>query len=62
MAMFKIDAHSAEAFEFTRGVVGSVIACLVLLACLVIADKLFGNEQAASNQTQYGHPHWNTSG
>ena len=45
-----------------RGVVGSVIACFVLLACLVIADQLFWTDQAASNQSQYEHHHWNTSG
>ncbi len=59
--MFEIDVHKAEAFEFTRGVVGSVIACFVLLACLVIADQLFWTDRAATNQTQYEH-HWNTSG
>jgi hypothetical protein len=62
MAMFEIDAPLTEAFEYTRGVVGSAIACLALLACLVIADKLFWTEQAASNQTRYGHHHRNTSG
>ena len=60
--MFEIDVHKAEAFEFTRGVVGSVIACFVLLVCLVIADQVFWTDQAASNQTQYEHHHWNTSG
>ena len=60
--MFEIDAHRAEAFEYTRGVVGSLVACFILIACLVIADKLFWAEQAASNQTQYEHHHWNTSG
>jgi len=60
--MFEIDAHRAEAFEYTRGVVGSVIACFVLLACLVIADQLFWTDRAATNQTQYDHHHWNTSG
>jgi hypothetical protein len=60
--MFEIDAHRAEAFEYTRGVVGSVIACFALLACLVIADQLFWTDQAASNQSLYEHHHWNTSG
>ena len=60
--MFDIHTHRSEAFEYTRGVVGSVIACFILLACLVIADELFWTEQAASNQTQYEHHHWNTSG
>jgi hypothetical protein len=62
MAMFEIDAHRTEAFECTGGVVGSVIACFILLACLVIADQLFWTDQAASNQSQYEHHHWNTSG
>ena len=60
--MFEIDAHGAEAFEYTKGVVGSVFACFVLLACLVIADQLFWTDRAATNQTQYEHHHWNTSG
>ena len=60
--MFEIDAHGAEAFEYTKGVVGSVIACFVLLACLVIGDQLFWTDRAATNQTQYEHHHWNTSG
>jgi hypothetical protein len=55
MAMFEIDAQRAEAFEFTRGVVGSVIACFVLLVCLVIADQLFWTDRAATNQSQYEH-------
>jgi hypothetical protein len=61
MAMFEIDAHRSEAFEYTRGVVGSVVACFILLACLVIADQLFWTDRAATNQT-YDHHHWNTSG
>jgi hypothetical protein len=62
MAMFDIHTHPTEAFEYTRGVIGSVIACFVLLACLVIADKIFWTDQAASNQTQYDRHRWNTSG
>jgi hypothetical protein len=71
MAMFDIHTHRTEAFEYTRGVVGSVVACFILLACLVIADKIFWTDQAASNQTQYWPrccwplphtAHWNTSG
>jgi hypothetical protein len=62
MAMFEIDAHGAEAFEYTKGVVGSVIACFVLLACLVIGDQLIWTDRAATGQTQYDHHHWNTSG
>ena len=60
--MFEIDVHKAEAFEFTRGVVCSVIACFVLLACLVIVDQLLWTDRAATNQSQYEHHHWNTSG
>ena len=60
--MFEIDAQRTEAFEYTRGVVSSVIACFVLLASLVIADQLSWTDQAASNQSQYEHHHWNTSG
>ena len=29
-----------EAFEYTRGVIGSLVACVVLMAGLVAADKL----------------------
>ncbi|MGZ3689794.1 MAG: hypothetical protein ACXVBW_15940 [Bdellovibrionota bacterium] len=36
--------------------------CCALLACLVIADKVFWTDRAATNQTQYNHHHWNTSG
>jgi len=60
--MFEMHAHQNEAFEYTRGVVGSVIACFVLIACLVIADQIVWNDQAPSNQPQYDHHHWNTSG
>jgi hypothetical protein len=60
--MFEIDVHRTEAFEYTRGLVGSVNACFVLLACLVIADKLFWTDRAAIDQTQYNHHHWNTNG
>ena len=60
--MFETNAHRTEAFEYTRAVVGSVIACFALLACLVIADKVLWTDRAATNQTQYEHHHWNTNG
>ncbi len=60
--MFDMHTHSTETFEYTRGVVGSVIACFVLLACLLIGDQLFWTDRAATNQMQYDHHHWNTSG
>ena len=74
--MFKMQPHSSDAFEYTRGVVVCVIACFVLLACLVIADKVFLNDRSA-NQTQlrvprtvvdrdiashYDRRRWNTNG
>jgi hypothetical protein len=59
--MFKMQSHVPEAFGYTRGVIVSVIACFVLLACLVIADKIFWNDHLA-NRTQYDRHRWNTSG
>jgi hypothetical protein len=61
MAMLEMRAHRTEAFEYTRGVIGSVTACYVLLACPVIADKIFWTDRAASNQTQYDRGSWSTT-
>jgi hypothetical protein len=74
--MFKMQPQSYAAFEYTKGVVVTVIACFVLLVCLMIADKVFLNDRSA-NQTQlrvprtvvdrdiashYDRRRWNTNG
>jgi hypothetical protein len=63
MAMFDMHTHpKPEAFEYTRGVIGSVVACVVLLAGLVAADKLLWRDPWTA-QTQYYDQHrWNTGG
>ena len=61
--MFDMHTHpKPEAFEYTRGVIGIVVACVVLLACLVVADRLLWRDPWAA-QTQYYDQHrWNTNG
>lgn len=59
MPMFK--THPTGALEYSRGIIVSVIACIVLLACLVIADKFFENDHLA-DQSHYDRHRWNTSG
>jgi hypothetical protein len=63
MAMFEMQTHpKPQAFEFTSGVVGSVVLCVVLLASLVVADRIFWSDPWAA-QTQYYDQHrWNTNG
>lgn len=60
--MFDMHTHpKLDAFEYTRGVIGSVIACVVLLAGLVAADNLLWRDPTA--ETQYYDQHrWNTHG
>ncbi len=55
--MFDIHTHpKPEAFEYTHGVIGSVIACVVLLAGLVVADKLLWRDPWTA-QIQYDDQH-----
>ena len=55
--MFDIHTHAKpEAFEYTRGVIGSVVACVVLLAGLVVADKLLWRDPWTA-QIQYDDQH-----
>ena len=61
--MFEMQTHpKPQAFEFTSGVVGSVIVCGVLLVSLVVADKLFWSDPWAAQTQYYGQHRWNTSG
>lgn len=38
--MLTMNIHRSDPTEYRSGVIGSVIACLVLLAGLVLADRL----------------------
>ena len=63
--MFTMQTHpkaQALAFEYTRGVVGSVIACVVLLLCLVAADKLIWKDPWSAQTYYYDQHRWNTGG
>jgi hypothetical protein len=51
-----------EGFEYTRGVIGSVIVCGVLLSGLIIADKLFWRDPWAAQTYYYDQHRWNTNG
>lgn len=61
--MFDMHTHpNPEAFEYTRGVIGSVVACVVLLASLVVADKLLSRDPWAAQSHYYDQQRWNTNG
>ena len=61
--MFEMQTHpKPQAFEYTRGVVGSVIACVVLILCLVAADKLIWNDPWSAQTYYYEQHRWNTNG
>jgi hypothetical protein len=60
MTMFDMHTHpKPEAFEYTRGVIG---ACVVLLASLVVADKLLWPDPWAAQTYYYDQHRWNTNG
>jgi hypothetical protein len=61
--MFDIHTQpKPEAFEYTRGVIGSVVACVVLLASLVVADKLLWRDRWDAQTHYYDQHRWNTNG
>ncbi len=61
--MFEIQTHrKRQAFEYASGVIGSVVACAVLLAGLVLSDKLFWHDPWAAQTYYYDQHRWNTNG
>ena len=47
--MFEMQTHpKSRAFEVTSGVLGSIVACIVLLARLVVADRLLWRDPWAA--------------
>jgi len=47
--MFTMHEHRSDPMDFRGAVIGSVIACFGLLACLVAADALFWPHESAGN-------------
>jgi hypothetical protein len=63
MAMFDMHTHlKHEAFEYTRGVIVSVVACGVLMASLVAADKLLWRNPWTAQTYYYDQHRSNTNG
>jgi hypothetical protein len=63
MTMFDMHTHpKPEAFEYTRGVIGSAVACGLLLAGLVVADKLLWRDPWAAQTYYYDQHRWNPNG
>ena len=53
--MFTMRQHRSNPMDFRGAVIGSVVACFALLACLVVADALFWPGKSAGNGSyQYG--------
>jgi hypothetical protein len=51
-----------QAFDFTSGVVGSVVACVILLASLVAADKLLWRDPWAAQTYYFDQQRGNSNG
>jgi hypothetical protein len=47
--MLTMHTHPSDSTDERNAVIACVLACFVLLACLVIADKLFGADQSADH-------------
>ena len=63
VALFEMQKHpKQQAFEFTSGAVGSVVACVVLLAGLVAADILLWRDPWAAQTHYYEQHRWNSNG
>ena len=61
--MFEIQTQpKPEAFGYTSGVVGSVVVCLLLLAGLVLADKLLWPDPWAAQTYHYDQHRSDPSG
>jgi hypothetical protein len=47
--MLTMNTHPSDSTDARNALVACVLACFVLLACLVIADKIFGTDQSADH-------------
>ena len=45
-AMFTMPTHPSDTNDARNAVTACVVACFVLLACLIVVDKLFGPDLA----------------
>ena len=47
--MLVMNTQTSDPTDYRSGVIGSVIACFIFLACLVIADRMFWPGESADH-------------